>query len=158
MKELCPIFIDPVLVKTSPKRSFSMTEKERFGIVFVKTRSINSGTGLSRKPHSQSDYTYRSPLVITNWEQLSPLQYIVSGYLYVLYSYSTLYTVELIMFYTCGMDQISKKTPNPKCWLFLKNWPVKVLGGRCLSIWDPSSPFVGSESVNYKWNTSKDYI
>jgi len=30
---------------------------------------------------------------------------------------------------TC-MDQISIKTPNPKCRLFLKNLPVKELGGR----------------------------
>ncbi len=38
-----PEFIDPVFAKTSPKRSFSMTENERFGLVFTKTRSINSG-------------------------------------------------------------------------------------------------------------------
>jgi hypothetical protein len=36
---------DPVFAKTSPKRSFCMTENERFGLVFVKTRSMNSGTG-----------------------------------------------------------------------------------------------------------------
>jgi len=41
-----PEFIDPVISKTSPKRSFSMTEIERFGHVFTKTRSINSDTGL----------------------------------------------------------------------------------------------------------------
>jgi hypothetical protein len=40
-----PEFIDPVLAKTSPKRSFSMTENERFGLAFAKTGSINSGTG-----------------------------------------------------------------------------------------------------------------
>ncbi len=33
-----------------------------------------------------------------------------------------------------SMDQISIKTPNPKCRLFLKNLPVKVLGGRYLSV------------------------
>jgi hypothetical protein len=32
-----PEFIDPVFVKTSPKRSFCMTENQRFGLVFVKT-------------------------------------------------------------------------------------------------------------------------
>ncbi len=37
-------FIDPVFVKTSPKRSFSITENEHFGLVFTKTGSINSGT------------------------------------------------------------------------------------------------------------------
>ncbi len=43
-----PEIIDPVFTKTSPKRSFSMTEYERFGLVFTKTRpgSKNSGTGL----------------------------------------------------------------------------------------------------------------
>jgi hypothetical protein len=39
-----PEIIDPVFVKTSQKRSFSMTENERFVLVFVKTGSINSGT------------------------------------------------------------------------------------------------------------------
>ncbi len=38
-----PEIIDPVFAKTSPKRSFCMTENERFGLVFVKTGSINSG-------------------------------------------------------------------------------------------------------------------
>ncbi len=40
-----PEIIDPVFAKTSPERSFCMTENERFGLVFVKTGSINSGTG-----------------------------------------------------------------------------------------------------------------
>ncbi len=35
-----PEIIDPVI------RSFCMTENERFGLVFVKTGSINSGTGV----------------------------------------------------------------------------------------------------------------
>ncbi len=38
-------FKDPVFMKTSPKRSFSVTEYERFGLVFAKTGSINSSTG-----------------------------------------------------------------------------------------------------------------
>ncbi len=42
-----PQLIDPVFAKTSPKRSFCMTENERFGLVFAKTGSINSGTGCS---------------------------------------------------------------------------------------------------------------
>ncbi len=40
-----PEFIDPVLTKTSPKRSFSVIQNERFGLVFAKTGSIISGTG-----------------------------------------------------------------------------------------------------------------
>ncbi len=38
-------FTDPVFAKTSPKRSFSVIENQRFGLVFAKTGSINSGTG-----------------------------------------------------------------------------------------------------------------
>ena len=40
------IYIDPVFVKTSPKRSILVIENERFGLVFAKTGSINSGTGI----------------------------------------------------------------------------------------------------------------
>ncbi len=40
-------FIDPVFAKTTPKRSFSLIENERVGLVFAKTGSINSGTVLS---------------------------------------------------------------------------------------------------------------
>ncbi len=40
-----PEIIDPVYAKTSPKRSFCMTENQRFGLVFKKTGSINTGTG-----------------------------------------------------------------------------------------------------------------
>jgi hypothetical protein len=41
-----PEFIDPLFAKASPKRSFSMTENDRFGLVFAKTGSIKSGTGV----------------------------------------------------------------------------------------------------------------
>jgi hypothetical protein len=41
-----PEFTDPVFAKTSPKCSFSVIEIERFGLVFTKTGSINSGTDL----------------------------------------------------------------------------------------------------------------
>ncbi len=40
-----PEFIDPVFTKTSPKRSFSVIQNERFGLVFAGTGSIISGTG-----------------------------------------------------------------------------------------------------------------
>jgi hypothetical protein len=39
-----PECIDPVFAKGSLKRSFSMTENERYGLVFAKTMSINLGT------------------------------------------------------------------------------------------------------------------
>jgi hypothetical protein len=38
-----PEIIDPVFSKTSPKRSFSMTEYEHFGLVFTKTRIYKFG-------------------------------------------------------------------------------------------------------------------
>ncbi len=38
-----PEIIDPVFVKTSPKRSFSITEYERRGLVFTKTRVYKFG-------------------------------------------------------------------------------------------------------------------
>ncbi len=41
-----PQFIDPVFVKTSPQRSFSITENDHFGLVFAKTESVNSGAVL----------------------------------------------------------------------------------------------------------------
>ena len=44
--EAVPEIIDPVFAKTSLKRLFSMTEYERFGLVFAKSGSLISGTGL----------------------------------------------------------------------------------------------------------------
>jgi hypothetical protein len=41
-----PEFIDLDFAKTSPKRSLSVIENGRFGLVFAKTMSINSGTGV----------------------------------------------------------------------------------------------------------------
>jgi hypothetical protein len=38
-----PEIIDPVFAKTSPKRSFSLTEYERFGLIFTKTRVYKFG-------------------------------------------------------------------------------------------------------------------
>ncbi len=43
-----PEFIDPVFTKTSPKCSFSVKGNERFGLVFAKSGSINSGSVLLR--------------------------------------------------------------------------------------------------------------
>jgi hypothetical protein len=39
-----PEIIDPVFAKTSQNARFLISENERFGLVFVKTGSINSGT------------------------------------------------------------------------------------------------------------------
>ncbi len=45
-----PEFIGLVFAKTNPKRSFSVIENERFGLVFAKTGSINAGTGIDSQP------------------------------------------------------------------------------------------------------------
>ncbi len=42
---LVPEIIDPVFPKTSQNARFLLSENERFGLVFVKTGSINSGIG-----------------------------------------------------------------------------------------------------------------
>jgi hypothetical protein len=39
-----PEIIDHVFAKTSQNARFLLSENERFGLVFVKTGSINSGT------------------------------------------------------------------------------------------------------------------
>jgi hypothetical protein len=39
----CPKLYNQVFAETSPKRSFSMTEYERFGLVFTKTRVYKFG-------------------------------------------------------------------------------------------------------------------
>jgi hypothetical protein len=50
--------MDPVFAKTSPKRSFSVIENECFELVFAKTGSINSGTGLALLKIPSSDCFY----------------------------------------------------------------------------------------------------
>jgi hypothetical protein len=44
---LVPEIIDPVFAKTSQNARFLLSENERFGLVFVKTGSINSGMGIN---------------------------------------------------------------------------------------------------------------
>jgi hypothetical protein len=64
-KRPVPEIIDPVFAKTSQNARFLLSENERFGLVFVKTGSINSGTevhlrskGLRYKP-TQNDQRSR---------------------------------------------------------------------------------------------------
>ena len=49
-----PEIIDPVFAKTSQNARFLLSENERFGLVFVKTGSINSGTDISLPNHGIS--------------------------------------------------------------------------------------------------------
>ncbi len=51
-----PKSVDLVFRKTSPKRSFSVIKIERFGLVFAKTGSINSGTGIDSQPAGWQEY------------------------------------------------------------------------------------------------------
>jgi hypothetical protein len=44
---LVPEIKDPVFTKTSQNARFLLSENERFGLVFVKTGSINSGIGFN---------------------------------------------------------------------------------------------------------------
>jgi hypothetical protein len=50
-----PEFIDPVFTKTSPKRSFSVIQNERFWLVFAKTGTIISGTSQGLAKNLTSD-------------------------------------------------------------------------------------------------------
>ncbi len=56
-----PEIIDPVFVKTSQNARFLVSENERFGLVFVKTGSINSGTAVS----AISTFSYLQSTYIT---------------------------------------------------------------------------------------------
>jgi hypothetical protein len=47
-----PEIIDPVFAKTSQNARFLLSENERFGLVFVKTGSINSGKGIEHLQQS----------------------------------------------------------------------------------------------------------
>ena len=48
-----PEIIDPVFAKTSQNARFLLSENERFGLVFVKTGSINSGTDQWTEGHTK---------------------------------------------------------------------------------------------------------
>ncbi len=52
-----PEIIDPVFAKTSQNARFLLSENERFGLVFVKTGSINSGTAVDKGPNSKGQET-----------------------------------------------------------------------------------------------------
>ncbi len=54
----------PGFVKASPIRSFSMTENQRFELVFTKTGSINWGTGVVKSDSTVQYGTY------SGWKQL----------------------------------------------------------------------------------------
>jgi hypothetical protein len=48
-----PEIIDPVFAKISQNARFLLSENERFELVFVKTGSINSGTGFFANPRER---------------------------------------------------------------------------------------------------------
>ncbi len=51
-----PEIIEPVFTKTSQNARFLLSENERFGLVFVKTGSINSGTAKCRTGHFRYNF------------------------------------------------------------------------------------------------------
>ncbi len=67
-----PEIIDPVFAKTSQNARFLLSENERFGLVFVKIGSINSGTGnifevrsaLTRIRQVVSSALHKIPIII----------------------------------------------------------------------------------------------
>ncbi len=72
-----PEIIDPVFTKTSQNARFLLCENERFGLVFVKTGSINSGTGFVLKEYRiQPHYLIRLAYVLPcNTMQKHPLYF-----------------------------------------------------------------------------------
>jgi hypothetical protein len=56
-----PEIIDPVFAKTSQNARFLLSENERFGLVFVKTGSINSGTDAESRKYDRWKGTYSKP-------------------------------------------------------------------------------------------------
>jgi hypothetical protein len=55
--ETVPEIIDPVFAKTSQNARFLLSENERFGLVFVKTGSINSGTVFTKFTYTRKQQT-----------------------------------------------------------------------------------------------------
>jgi hypothetical protein len=53
-----PEIIDPVFAKTIQNARFLLSENERFGLVFMKTGSINSGT-VDTEDAIQEGYIFR---------------------------------------------------------------------------------------------------
>jgi hypothetical protein len=63
-----PEFIDPVFTKTSPKRSFSLNRKRAYWLVFAKTGSIISGTGVGFKEFFSSCSNVTHTGFTVSWE------------------------------------------------------------------------------------------
>jgi hypothetical protein len=61
-----PEIIDPVFAKTSQNARFLLSENERFGLVFVKTGSINSGIGFIKYLQQAMYYTVKIETIEQN--------------------------------------------------------------------------------------------
>ncbi len=60
-----PEIINPVFAKTSQNARFLLSENERFGLVFVKTGSLNSGTGVyNQKPFTEDPASEGSNILV----------------------------------------------------------------------------------------------
>jgi hypothetical protein len=80
-----PEFIDPVFAETSRKRSYSITENERFGLVFANTGSINSGTVYKYNSIHDLQYMHGGKYPV----QISVVTCAVYSYLYLTYLFTS---------------------------------------------------------------------
>jgi hypothetical protein len=62
-----PEIIDPVFAKTTQNARFLLSENERFGLVFVKTGSINSGTDVGMFSPETDGTKTKAARVLTGW-------------------------------------------------------------------------------------------
>jgi hypothetical protein len=65
-----PEIIDPVFTKTRQNARFLLSENEPFGLVFVKTGSINSGTDEGKRQEYDAMLWIRIPI---HFERLDPV-------------------------------------------------------------------------------------
>ncbi len=91
-------------MKTSPKRSYSVLENERFGLVFAKTGSIISGTGLSPKSFHASLICLDSPfIIVTLLFQCSSQVYfrhsMINNFTYIFWTFLITFDLELCINY-----------------------------------------------------------
>jgi hypothetical protein len=88
-----PEIIDPVFAKTSQNARFLLSENDRFGLVFVKTGSINSSTG-GKTLALQRHYTENSKQIFPEMKLrgLDP-----NSYIYVSVSDIYIYMIGLLV-------------------------------------------------------------
>jgi hypothetical protein len=75
-----PEIIDPVFAKTSQNARFLLSENERFGLVFVKTGSINSSTEQDRRSSlGQFEICFYCNFIWSSWISVHTLLFLQIG-------------------------------------------------------------------------------